>query len=231
MNQELSRLERSSHRFSGKQVLLFVGLTVLATALLTAWWVNQYLYAATFEPIHLTEPEQHSLDHKMAQLRQPNPSTISPSTPKVDSPDDGPLKPEPYSEEGASRAIQLTEREVNALIAKDAEMAKHVAVDLAENLVSVKLVVPVNDEVPLVGGNTLKLNFGVELSYANGKPVVSMEGISLGGVPLPSAWWGDIKHLNLVEEFGGSGGFWDQFSTGVQDLKIQDGQLRITLKE
>ena len=110
-------------------------------------------------------------------------------------------------------------------------MAKHVAVDLAENLVSVKLVVPVNEDVPIVGGKTLKLNFGVELSYANGKPVVAMQGISLGGVPLPSAWWGDIKHLNLVEEFGGPGGFWDQFAKGVEDLNIQDGQLLITLKE
>jgi len=117
------------------------------------------------------------------------------------------------------------------LIAKDAEMSKHVAVDLADNLVSVKLVVPVNADVPVVGGKTLKLNFGVELSYANGKPVVAMQGISLGGVPLPSAWWGDIKHLNLVEAFGGAGGFWDQFAEGVEDLSIHDGQLRIQLKE
>ena len=230
MNSETSHTDGSSQRFSGKQVLLFVGLAVLATALVTAWWVNQYLYAATFEPTQLTQPEQRSLDRKMAQLRQDDKSGSSSSKPKVSSPD-GPLEPEPYSEEGASREIQLTEREVNSLIAKDAEMAKHVAVDLAENLVSVKLVVPVTEEMPIVGGKTLKLNFGVELSYANGKPVVAMQGISLGGVPLPSAWWGDIKHINLVEEFGGPGGFWDQFAKGVQDLKIQDGRLRIILKE
>jgi cytoskeletal protein RodZ len=230
MNSETSHTDRSSQRFSGKQVLLFVGLAVLASALVTAWWVNQYLYAATFQPTRLNESEQRSLDGKMAQLRQFDESRSSYSNPKDSSPD-GPLESEPYSEEGASREIQLTEREVNSLIAKDVEMAKHVAVDLADNLVSVKLVVPVTEEMPIVGGKTLKLNFGVELSYANGKPVVAMQGISLGGVPLPSAWWGDIKHINLVEEFGGPGGFWDQFAKGVQDLKIQDGHLRITLKE
>ena len=230
MNSETSQRDGSSQRFSGKQVLLFVGLAVLATALVTAWWVNQYLYAATFEPTRLTESEQRSLDSKMAQLGQVNESGFLFSKPKGSSPD-GPLEPKPYSEEGASREIQLTEREVNSLIAKDAEMAKHVAVDLADNLVSVQLVVPVTEELPLVGGKTLKLNFGVELSYANGKPVVAMQGISLGGVPLPSAWWGDIKNINLVEEFGSPGGFWDQFAKGVQDLNIQDGQLRITLKE
>jgi len=230
MNSETFHTDRSSQRFSGKQVLLFVGLAVFATALVTAWWVNQYLYAATFEPTRLNESEQHSLDRKMAQLRKVDESGSSSSKPQVSSPG-GPLEPEPYTEEGASREIQLTEREVNSLIAKDAEMAKHVAVDLADNLVSVKLVVPVTEEMPIVGGKTLKLNFGVELSYADGKPVVAMQGISLGGVPLPSAWWGDIKHINLVEEFGGPGGFWDQFAKGVQDLKVQDGQLRITLKE
>ena len=230
MNSEASHTDGSSQGFSGKQVLLFVGLAVLATALVTAWWVNQYLYAAAFEPTQLTESEQRSLDSKMAQLRQVDESGTSSSKPKGSSPD-GHLEPEPYSEEGASREIELTEREVNSLIAKDVEMAKHVAVDLADNLVSVKLVVPVTEEMPILGGKTLKLNFGVELSYANGKPVVAMQGISLGGVPLPSAWWGDIKHINLVEEFGGPGGFWDQFAKGVQDLQIQDGQLRITLKE
>ncbi len=229
METEPNHGQEGQRRFTGTQVMFLIGLTVLATALITSWWVNQYLYAATFEPTQLTMVEQKTLDAKMSQLQQRDGAqTSSPSsTPSVD----GPLQPEPYSEEGASREIHLTEREVNSLIAKDAEMARHVAVDLADDLVSVKLVVPVNEEVPIVGGKTLKLNFGVELSYANGKPVVAMQGISLGGVPLPSAWWGDIKHINLVEEFGGPGGFWDQFAKGVENLRIQDGQLQITLKE
>jgi hypothetical protein len=125
----------------------------------------------------------------------------------------------------------LTEREVNGLLARDPEMAKRMAVDLADDLVSVKLVVPVNKEMPLVGGKMLKLNFGLALSYADGKPVVAMRGISVGGIPLPSAWWGDIKNTNLVEEFGGSGGFWDQFAKGVEDLKIKNGELHVRLKE
>ncbi len=220
---------RSPRRFSGTQVAILIGMTVVATVVVTAWWVNHYLYAAIFEPTMLTEVEQQSLDRKLAQLHSPDgsPDGADPNFPVPD----GPLTPEPYSEEGASREIRLTEREVNALIAKDAEMAKHVAVDLAEDLVSVKLVVPVSEEMPIVGGKTLRLNFGVELSYANGQPVVAMQGISLGGVPLPSAWWGDIKQINLVEEFGSSGGFWDQFAKGVEDLRIQDGHLQVLLKE
>lgn len=230
MKADPSSTEASTRRFNGKQVFLFVGIAVLATGLVTVWWVNHYLFAKMFEPTRLSVVEQQILDVKMAPLlhaANANPSVSPTSLPTSDTP----LEPEPYSEIGANRDIRLTEREINALLARDAEMGKRVAVDLADDLVSVKLVVPVNDEMPLVGGKMLKLNFGLALSYADGKPVVAMRGISIGGIPLPGAWWGDIKNINLVEEFGGSGGFWDQFAKGVEDLKIQDGHLHVILKE
>ena len=230
MKADTSSTAASTRRFSGKQVILFVGLAVLATALVTVWWVNQYLFAKMFEPTRLSVAEQQVLDDKMAPLLHVANANSS-GSPSFLPTSATPLEPEPYSEIGANRDIRLTEREVNALLAKDSEMAKHMAVDLANDLVSVKLVVPVNDEMPLVGGKMLKINFGLALSYADGKPVVAMRGISIGGIPLPGAWWGDIKNINLVEEFGGSGGFWDQFAKGVKDMKIQEGHLRITLKE
>lgn len=229
-NGDASRTTVSSRRFSGKQVALFVGMAVLVTALGTVWWINHYLYATMFEPTRLSITEQEILDTKMARLLHTAETRASPS-PSSPSTGDMPLKPEPYTESGANREIQLTEREINALLARDPDMAKRVAVDLADDLVSVKLVVPVNSEMPLVGGKMVKLHFGLALSYADGKPVVAMRGISIGGIPLPSAWWGDIKNTNLVEEFGGSGGLWDQFARGVDDLKIQDGRLHVTLKE
>jgi len=217
-------------KFSVKQVVLYVGLAVIGTMLVTTWWINQYLYAANFEPTQLSMTEQQELNMKMAQLQEASEFRPVPSHPANSSPQDS-MEPEPYRENDQSREIHLTEREVNALIAQDPEAAKHVAVDLAEDLVSVKMLVPIQDEIPLLGGKTLKVNIGVHLSYANGKPVVAMKGISLGGIPLPSAWWGEIKNKNLVEEFGGSGGFWDQFSKGVKDLHFQEGSLRVTLQE
>ena len=231
MNTETSQVVVSRRKFSGKQVILFVGLAVVATTLGVVWWMNQYVYATMFQPTRLGESEQQVLNAKMAHLLQmadaasssvpqPSPSTL-----------DASLEPVPYAETDGNREIQLTEREVNALLATDSYMARHVAVDMADDLVSVQLVVPINHEMPIVGGKMLKLNFGLELSYSNGKPVVVMRGISLGGIPLPSAWWGDIKNTNLVEEFGGSGGFWDQFSKGIKDMRIQDGQLYVMVKE
>ena len=231
MNTETSQVVVSRRKFSGKQVILFVGLAVLATTLGVVWWMNQYVYATMFQPIRLGESEQQVLNAKMTHLLQTADAASSPVSQPSPSTLDAALEPVPYSETDGNREIQLTEREVNALIATDSYMARHVAVDMADDLVSVQLVVPINHEMPLVGGKMLKLNFGLELGYANGKPVVAMRGISLGGIPLPSAWWGDIKNTNLVEEFGGSGGFWDQFSKGIKDMRIQDGQLYVMLKE
>ncbi|WP_342349610.1 hypothetical protein [uncultured Nitrospira sp.] len=231
MNAEVSQVAVSRRRFSGKQVILFVGLAALATALGVVLWINQYVNATMFQPTRLSESEQQVLNVKMAHLLPP-PDAVSSTVSDPSASTTGlPLEPVPYSETDANRQIQLTEREVNALIAADSYMARHVAVDLADDLLSVQLVVPIKHEMPLVGGKMLKVNFGLALSYANGKPVVAMRGISLGGIPLPGAWWGDIKNTNLVEEFGGSGGFWDQFSKGVKDMKVQDGQLFVMLKE
>lgn len=231
MNAEASQVAVSRRMFSWKQVILVIGLAVLATALGAVWWMNQYVYATMFDPTRLGESEQQVLNAKMAQLLQTTDAASSSVSQPSTSTTDLPLEPVPYAETDANRHIQLTEREVNAVIATDSYMARRVAVDMADDLLSVQLVVPINHQMPLVGGKMLKLNFGLALSYLHGKPVVAMRGISLGGIPLPSAWWGDIKNTNLVEEFGGSGGLWDQFSKGVKDMKIQDGQLHVILKE
>ena len=63
------------------------------------------------------------------------------------------------------------------------------------------------------------------------KPVVALRGVSLGGVPIPDAWLGNLKNVDLVREFGGQGGFWDLFARGVEDVKVLDGSLLVKLKE
>jgi len=141
------------------------------------------------------------------------------------------LEPEAYSEEGAKREISLTEKELNALIAKDPEVAQCVAIDLSDNLISIKMIVPIDKEVPVLGGKTLRLNLGVMIAFEKERPVVALKGVSLGGIPVPNAWLGNLKNKNLVKEFGDETGFWKLFSDGVADLKVKDGHIQIKLKE
>jgi len=217
-------------RFGLRHALGLVALVIIVTALVTVWWVNRYIYASEFTPTVLTATEQRVLDSKLATL-----DTVAqknPVAPKKTRRDQGPpLEPEAYSEKGAKRELNLTEKEVNALIANNPRVAQRVAIDLSDNLVSVRLVVPMDEEIPLLGGKTLRLNMGVQLGYANGTPVVALKGVSLGGIPLPNAWLGNLKNKNLVQEFGTDGGFWKVFSDGVADLKVEEGHIRITLKE
>ena len=51
------------------------------------------------------------------------------------------------------------------------------------------------------------------------------------GVPVPSAWLGGLKNVDLVAEFGAEPGFWKTFSEGVEDIRIRDGHVQIKLKE
>jgi len=217
-------------RFGLLQVMGIVALVIIVTALLTAWWVKYYIYASKFTPTVLTVKEQKVLDSKLAKLEVT--TNKAPIVPKKKRSDKGSsLEPEAYSEEGAKREVSLTEKELNALVANNPEVAQRVAIDLSDNLVSVKLVVPMDEEIPVLGGKTLRLNLGVILGYENERPVVALKGVSLGGIPLPNAWLGNLKNKNLVKEFGAEGGFWKLFSDGVADLKVQEGHILIKLKE
>ncbi|NOR50357.1 MAG: arginine N-succinyltransferase [Desulfuromonadales bacterium] len=140
-------------------------------------------------------------------------------------------QPERYSETGANREIIITERELNALLAKDTDLATKLSIDLSQDLASAKLLIPLDEEFPLLGGKTLKVTAGLKLAYKNNKPVVALKGISLWGVPIPNAWLGNMKNVDLVQEFGDQNGFWSAFADGVEEVEISDGQLRVRLKE
>ncbi len=230
---ELSRQSPSDtkkSRFGWMHILGIATGVILLSALITVWWVKHNIYASQFNPTQLNVKEQRVLDSKLARLEASAQKTGGKALPKYAEPQ-APLEPEPYTEEGAKREISLTEKELNALIANQPEIAQRVAIDLSDNLVSVKLVVPVDDEVLFLGGKTLRLNLGLALNYQAGQPVVALQGVTLGGIPLPNAWLGGVKYKNLVNEFGTEGGFWKLFADGVEDLQVRDGRIHIRLKE
>jgi hypothetical protein len=71
----------------------------------------------------------------------------------------------------------------------------------------------------------------MEMRFAAGRPVVILKGVSIWGVPLPNAWLGNMKNIDLVQEFGNDRGFWQAFADGVEVIDVKDGELRIRLKE
>ena len=231
MNQTVPQKDTGQKRSFGCLHLAGIALlTALVAAAATAWWVKHYLYAPMHTPTELSVPERETLGTKMERLEEAGaPPRRLPGEPP--SGDSATAFPEPYSEEGAGRDISITERELNGLIAEDPETAKKVAIDLSDDLVSLNIVAPFDEEVPLFGGKTLRLKAGVTLRYEEGRPAVILRGVSLGGIPIPNAWLGNIKNRDLVEEFGSEGGFWQLFADGVENIQVRQGHILIRLKE
>jgi len=212
--------------FSGIKIFFIVLAVAVVTSMLTVWLSMLYFFPKQFKPVELSKSESQTLAEKLDHL---DPTTRSKNLPALK--DDKTLVPEKYREDAASRHITFTERELNALLAQNTDLAEKVAIDLSDNLASAKLILPLDPDLPFLGGKILKLNAGLELRYENAEPVVKLRGISLWGVPLPNSWIGGIKNVDLVQEFGGKPGFWKSFSEGIEFIRVEDGKLSIQLKE
>lgn len=196
---------------------LILLLVILVSVGLSLWLVQSLLMPKQLEPVSLSQPEQRQLEQKMQRLLPEQAEQAA--------------QPQPYVEDPASREILLSERELNALIARNPELAQRLAIHLDQDLASITLLLPLDPQLPLLGGQTLKIRAGLELRYLDGRPVMILRGVSLWGVPLPNAWLGERKHIDLVAEFGEGDGFWQGLQAGIAELEVQRGQLRLRLRE
>ncbi|PTN12834.1 arginine N-succinyltransferase [Nitrosomonas aestuarii] len=222
------------------QVLLIVLLTIVITITGTYWVLKTYIFTTTFTPVSLNAKEEETLRTKLDALgykrglsSRTNEARMYTAEGIENDEIDGSgfLNPERYSEKNAPREISFTERELNALLAKNTDLAKKLAIDLDDNLVSAKLLVPFEADFPVLGGKTLRFNTGIGMTYQNEKPVIVLKGASIMGVPIPNAWLGGLKNIDLVEEFGADTGFWKSFSEGIENIQVTAGQITIKLKE
>ncbi len=232
--------------FSGKQVFFIVLITLLVAVVLTYFVLQHYVFAKEFKPVHLSQTETVVLNEKLQALGFQPDSTGTEGKPEKkglwgsraetskngeNQENDKILTPEAYSEDASKREINFSEKELNAMLAKNTDMAKRVAIDLASDLASAKMIIPMDPDFPFIGGKTLRVNTGLGLSFANDRPVVILKGVSIMGVPIPNAWLGNLKNVDLVQEFGLESGFWKTFAAGVEYINVQDGALQIKLKE
>ena len=229
---------------SGVKTFFIVFFAVLLAMLAAAWAIKTYLFPERFEPVELSQKEEQTLNTKLRALgyqgdafeernsNKPRNEYTPPSQASSAASDDtNRLEPKPYSEENATREVFFNEKELNALVAKSPQWAEKFAVDLADDLASAQLLMPIPQDFPIMPGETLRISAGVEASFANGRPIIALRGVSLWGVPVPNAWLGNLKNVDLVEQFGAQDGFWKSFADGVETIRVEDGQLYIKLKE
>ncbi len=223
--------KESKKGFRLSHVLWIILATILLTAASTYWIIRSYVFAKDFTPVVLQQNEELKLNKKLKQLGFTTDTGRQTSTQTPGSDTKGTLQPEAYSEAGARREVSFSERELNALLANNTELARKLAIDLSSDLISGKLLVPVDPDFPILGGKTLRVSGGLEIAYQNSKPIIILKGVSIMGIPIPNAWLGGMKNIDLVKEFSGSEGFWKAFSDGVENIRVKDGHLLIQLKE
>ena len=213
-------------RFGCFHLFLAALIAGAATAVVGFFAFKAFLYPKAFQPVQLAPKEEQVLQAKLARIDF---GAASAGASEMDAA--GNLKPEAYGEEGADRTIRFTERELNALLAKNTDLADKLAIDLAPDLVSAKLLIPFDEDVPVLGGKTLRVKTGVIFRYADGKPKILLRGVMIMGIPLPNAWLGGLKNIDVAREWGGDEGFWAAFAAGVESLRVEDGVVALTLKE
>jgi len=207
---------------------------IIVTAAFSYWIITTYIYPQDFTPVVLKPKEQAVLDGKLRTLGyQPDHSSQRSPMPPRDAQQfdsNGRLIPRRYSEENGERELEFSEKELNALLASNPDMARKLAIDLSDNLVSARLLIPLDKDFPVMGGRTLRVSSGVEMSFRNGRPRVVLKGVTVMGVPIPNAWLGNLKNIDLINEFGDQQGFWKSFAEGVEDIQVEHGRLKIKLK-
>ena len=224
-------------RRSRMRLFLIVLVTIIVTAGITYWVLRTWIFPSEFTPVKLSVKEEQVLDRKLERLdslQSANTRGYAKARQSKKAQDEQGtdyLEPEAYSAEGADRSISLTERELNSLVAKNTDLARKLAIDLSDNLMSAKLLIPVDEDFPIMGGQILKVRAGVELAYRDTRPIVVLKGVSIMGVPVPNAWLGGLKNIDLVEQYGTDAGFWKAFADGVEHIDVEDGKIRIQLKE
>lgn len=204
----------------GKIILVCLGVFILGcgiTAATTAWWVKRNFYAKPIEPVHLTQGEQQMLEAKLHVLE----TSAQPAAQPEVSPGE------------KERTLVITAKEINAYLASQ-NLGETVQVDLGNDSVSATMLVPVPPDagLPLISGTTLRLSLSLNARMdINKKLAVEILDVRIGGLPMPNAWLGDLKGVNLAGENLEQDPALQRFFAGIQDMQITPSGLRVTLAE
>ncbi|WP_017925377.1 hypothetical protein [Thioalkalivibrio sp. HL-Eb18] len=214
------------YRSTGRPPRYLIVLLVLAV-IWAAFWGVVMLQSGEPKPVTLSDQEQVELEAKLQAISAPDAPRPdqAPSEPIIDLEADAePLIPELYEETDEARIVQFSERELNALIARDPDLAGRVAVRLTPGQVSTRVRIDVPADVPLLGGRVLNVRSGVRFETEGEELRARLVGVSVAGIPLPDAWLGGLKDEDLLalEPF-------QHLRAGIESIDVREGELALHL--
>ena len=187
-----------------RKFLLIFGIVSLLTISAGAayyWWSNRPITPQT-----LDQQEQLALDSKVAAVQ------------------------EERTYEPGEKTLTLTEKEINALFHQNTGMGDKVRFELANNAVHARIRTELDEDLPGLGGRTLKAKARFKLTDDQDNPAIILDDLTLWGISLPNAWLAELKGQNLISNLGIDLSE-NQIAKGVKDINVDHGKITIHLAE
>ncbi len=220
--QDASPLPPSAPR--PRRLLLTLLTTFLAGGLLAGggayWWFKRHLDARALEPVQLAEAEERLFEAKLQALAAAGEAS-------------GVVGTVPDGRSADERTLQISGREINAFLAERG-LGENIRVELARDLLRIAMVVPMPSDsgLPLLSGANLRLHLSLAAACdPQAGPHIAIRDVRLGGIPLPNAWLGGIKGLNLVDQSLRQDPSVQRFLSGIRDLEVRPEGISLRLLE
>jgi len=181
-------------------ILAALCLLLVTAGAATYWWHNRPI-----TPTLLNAAEQQALDCKLEVA-------------------------EKRSYQPGDKTITLTEREINALIHQNTGLGDKVKLELANDAIHARIRTELDEDIPIVGGQTLKMKARFLLKDADQHPAIILDDVTVWGISLPNAWLAELKGKNFVAELGLNLSA-DQSESGIKKIQVRDGKITIELRE
>lgn len=180
---------------------LIIGFVVLLLLVATA--VGAYYWInRPIKPVELSQEETQVLEEKVSRLEEPK-----------------------Y--EKGSKEIILTEREINGLLNQNTNLGEKLKLTLGTDEIHARVETDLDQDLPVVGGKKLKARARFIVKTTEGRPSLVLDDLTVWGASLPNDWLAGMKGKDLLGEVFGNG----TGLSGVEDIRIENGQLIIKLAE
>lgn len=207
--------------------LHMAGLILLALLLIisVAVWISKYyLFPRFLSPVTLNSQEEQILQQKLNAMSMDNTVVTTNNTAVLQRVSTTSLAP-------STQEISLSEKELNALLARYTTRGKQIAIDLNDTLTQATLLIPIQENIPFIGGDSIKSRADVIWPSQTDPPVVQFTQVRPQGFDLPAQWLTPFNQLDLRQEVLDANERWQEVVKRIQSLKVQGDHLLIRFKD
>jgi hypothetical protein len=211
----------SRARYFSRPIFLLLLATGVASGAVALASLGSHLFPGSFQPVVLTEREALQLEDKLLRVKHLVEAASFRQSAKLPRLAD--------AKQERERTIAFSERELNALLSRNTELAARIAIDLSAGAASARVLIPVDPAVPLIGGRRVRCDASLVSTLENGRPRVTLTRLSVLGLPLPTAWLGDLKNVDLIQEAGNPIGSWEAVADALELVELDDDRLKMKI--